>query len=162
MPVEQLQLVGFGSVQEGSISAYLWEKKSGPDVVLTDYESSVLTLTSVNSGEYLFAFTVTDDLGVSATDDVVVNVTEQLYAPKVFTPNGDGQNDVWEIKNIDLIQGCPLVIYDKLGTKVFEASTYINDWDGIYKGKKLEAGPYYYIFKCGESKVVSGGVRIIR
>jgi len=167
MPVDEIQLVGLGTVVEGSITEYLWEKKSGPDVVLSNFETSVLDLTSIHSGEYLFAFTVTDDQGVSDTDDVMLKVTEDLFAPKVFTPNGDGQNDFWQIKNVDLVQGCPLAIYDKLGNMVYEADSYGNDWDGIgkagkYKGHKLEPGAYYYVFKCSDSKVVTGGVRIIR
>ncbi|MBT1686385.1 alpha/beta fold hydrolase [Dawidia soli] len=162
MPVDVVKLVGFGSVTEGSITEYNWVKTSGPDVVLENFETPELDLTGLHPGEYTFTFTVTDDQGKSASDDVFVVVTESLGAPKVFTPNGDGQNDVWEVRNVSLVSGCPLVIYDKLGNKVYESTSYGNDWDGQYKGRKLEPGPYYYVFKCDGANVFTGGVRLIR
>jgi gliding motility-associated-like protein len=162
MPVDVVKLVGFGSVAEGTITHYMWVKTSGPDVVLENYETPELDLTGVHPGEYTFTFTVTDDQGASASDDIFVVVTESLGAPKVFTPNGDGQNDVWAVKNVALVSGCPLTIYDKLGNKVYESTSYGNEWDGQYKGRKLEAGPYYYVFKCEGANVFTGGVRLIR
>jgi gliding motility-associated-like protein len=162
MPVNMVTLVGFGSVNEGTITKYEWVKNSGPDVVLENYETPALDLTSLHAGEYTFTFTVTDDQGLSASDDILVVITEQLGAPKAFTPNGDGQNDVWALRNVEMVKDCPLVIYDKLGNKVYESSSYGNDWDGQYKGRKLEEGPYYYIFKCSEANVFTGGVRLIR
>ncbi|MCD9017741.1 alpha/beta fold hydrolase [Parachryseolinea silvisoli] len=162
MPVDVVKLVGFGSVAEGAITEYMWVKTSGPDVVLENYNTPELDLTGVHPGEYTFTFTVTDDQGASASDDVFVVVTESLGAPKVFTPNGDGQNDVWAVKNVALVNGCPLTIYDKLGNKVYESISYGNEWDGQYKGRKLEPGPYYYVFKCDGANVFTGGVRLIR
>jgi gliding motility-associated-like protein len=81
--------------------------------------------------------------GCASEIDTVI-VTGKLCdvtIPNVFTPNGDGKNDVFEIKGIENYPNTNLVIFNRWGKKVFEDSNYQNTWDG----SNYSDGVYYYI-----------------
>ncbi|TAE20052.1 MAG: gliding motility-associated C-terminal domain-containing protein [Bacteroidetes bacterium] len=61
------------------------------------------------------------------------------FVPNVFTPNGDGKNDRFEIGNI-LSRRWRFVVYNRWGGEVYRSEAYQNDWDG----RGLPAGVYYY------------------
>jgi gliding motility-associated-like protein len=74
-----------------------------------------------------------------------------------FSPDGDGTNDRWEIKNIDLFPNNQLTIMNRWGSEVFNAKGYsnANAWDG----GRLNNGTYYYLLRVninGEDKVYKG------
>jgi len=104
--------------------------------------------------------------GCEKSEMVTVYVDEKVTipvdAPKAFTPNGDGKNDIWIIKNIDVFESCPIRIFNRRGQNVYEATAYNNDWDGILNGKELPEGAYYYILSCGASEVHTGNVTLLR
>jgi gliding motility-associated-like protein len=104
--------------------------------------------------------------GCEKSEMVTVYVDEKISipvdAPKAFTPNGDGMNDIWVIKNIDVYESCPIRIFNRRGQNVYEAATYNNDWDGILNGKELPEGAYYYILSCGASEVHTGNITLLR
>lgn len=87
-----------------------------------------------------------------------------IIPPTAFTPNGDGVNDTWNIKNINFYLNCVIYIYNRYGEKVYSSIGYGVPWDGTYKGKILPAGPYYYVINLNEGKqnIYSGCVTIIR
>jgi gliding motility-associated-like protein len=61
----------------------------------------------------------------------------EVVAPKIFTPNGDGVNDIF-------MQGYKVVIFDRLGIELFSGD---NGWDGTYKGKPVASDIYFYILE---------------
>jgi gliding motility-associated-like protein len=92
-----------------------------------------------------YQVTVTDECGNTASDQVVVtvNIDCKLTIPNVFTPNGDGFNDIFLIKGIG-IKVYSATIYDRWGLKVYESNDISQSWDG----KNVEDGTYYYIIKA--------------
>ncbi|MCU0429322.1 MAG: gliding motility-associated C-terminal domain-containing protein [Cytophagaceae bacterium] len=62
-----------------------------------------------------------------------------------LTPNGDGSNDVFYIRNIERYPASRLLIYNRWGNKVFEGTGYANDWDG----GALPEATYYYLLELG-------------
>ena len=107
-----------------------------------------------------------NSFGCKDSDIVTVFVDEKIAIPveasKAFTPNGDGQNDEWQITNINVYESCPIRIFNRRGQNVYESSEYNNDWDGIFNGKELPEGAYYYIITCGTSEVHTGNITLIR
>ena len=90
----------------------------------------------------------------SCRDTVVkvinVEMPSKLEVPNVFTPNGDGSNDLFFLK-VANISEISALIFDRWGNKVFEStsSTGNIEWDGKnLSGKELPAGTYFYTIKA--------------
>jgi gliding motility-associated-like protein len=94
---------------------------------------------------------------------VVEGKSNPIGASIAFTPNGDLVNDTWTIKNTNMIEGCPVAIFNNLGKKVYESDEYTNNWDGNNtSGQKAFDGDYYFVFRCTDKKTYSGAFRLIR
>ena len=107
------------------------------------------------------AYTVTGSItnGCSAEAEITVTVEGVLGFPVVFSPNGDGFNDEWNIRAQDKPE-CTLSIFDSKGRRISETKG--QNWDGTYQGNAVPNGTYYYVFGCPAEKPVTGNVLIIR
>jgi gliding motility-associated-like protein len=88
-----------------------------------------------------------------------------LFIPNAITPNGDGYNDTWFIKDLDLYPQNDVRIVNRWGDEVFAQSPYQNQWAGTWKGENLPGGTYYYILRVlynGEYVKFDGPITIIR
>lgn len=86
-----------------------------------------------------------------------------LKVPNVFTPNGDGINDYWNIAGLDFSKNIVVSVFNRWGSRVFYSNGYLELWDGTYKGNPLPAGTYYYIINIGNNvDVLSGSITIMR
>ncbi len=94
-----------------------------------------------------------------------LDVTDQncdLTIPNVFTPNGDGINDYFEILNLDHYPNAHIVIYNRWGKKVFEHNDYYNNW---WDGRDQPDGVYFYVLRyhrMGKTRYAEGAVTIVR
>ena len=71
----------------------------------------------------------------------------ELSVSEGITPNGDGINDTWYIKNIERYPNAQIWVFNIWGAEVFhQPGNYNNNWDATYKNntKKLPSAPYYY------------------
>ncbi|SDT66445.1 gliding motility-associated C-terminal domain-containing protein [Mucilaginibacter mallensis] len=94
--------------------------------------------------------------------DVTVGVSSTDIA-NAFTPNGDGINDYWQIKNIDNYTNATIQVFNRYGQLLFESKGYAKPFDGTYKGQKLAAGVYYYIINLNaKCNLLSGSLTLIR
>ena len=83
-----------------------------------------------------------------------------------FTPNGDGQNDVWVIKGIERYPNAHLVIMNRWGMIVHELPGKILPWNGTNdKEEALEDGVYYYIITlnkvAGSNETIQGHINLL-
>ena len=110
-----------------------------------------------------YTLTATSVRGCSSSDDVKVEVMEQLYVPNAFTPNGDGKNDVWRIPHLDPQLGAEVMIFNRYGQQVYQTKGTIVAWNGTYKGKSLPSGTYIYTIqmKPGEAPL-KGFINLLR
>ena len=138
---------------------YYW---TGP----TSYTSTVQNPTRANVsiamvGTYTLVVTINGCASFPAITTVTVNSCEddELFFPKGFSPNADGTNDFFVIKGLNSIKypGNHLTIFNRWGNKVYEATDYENNWDGIANtgglivGQKVPSGTYYYIFDLNKT-----------
>lgn len=85
-----------------------------------------------------------------------------------FSPNNDGSNDFFKIDCIEYFNNNTIEIYNRLGSLVFSATNYKNDWDGTSNvggtvgGKDLSDGTYYYVLDLGNGVIKKGWLYIIR
>ena len=105
-----------------------------------------------------------DQHGCYAGDDVTVTVKngDVLFFYSAFTPNNDGDNDVFYIGNLGKYPDNNLKIYNRYGKMVYSATNYDNSWNGTYLGNLLPTGTYFYIFNDGKDKQYKGPVTILR
>jgi gliding motility-associated-like protein len=120
------------------------------------------TLLNADKDE-VYKITATGENNCSATDELTVKVQRGVFIPNAFSPNYDGINDVWNIKNIELYPGATIEVYDRYGRIVYRTTGASQPWDGTVSGKQIPVGTYYYIIdlKDGSSKK-SGSVTLLR
>jgi len=80
----------------------------------------------------------------------------------LFTPNGDGYNDLWVIRDMEALGSCSVKIFNSWGTMVYENTDYQNTWDGNSDNGELPSGPYYYVVKFADGEIFKGTVNILR
>ena len=79
-----------------------------------------------------------------------------LDYPRFFTPNGDGYNDVWEIKNLaSQYPGAYITLFDRYG-KLLQQLGATNSWDGKYIGNDLPADDYWFHVNLKDGRIIKG------
>ena len=111
---------------------------------------------------------VTDGLGYDTTISFTVLEMECRMMPEsVFTPNGDGYNDFWNIGNARYFPNSMVLVYNRWGQKVYDfKGLYEVLWDGQDQmGNPLPVGEYYYIIyadKAADKSIIKGSLTIFR
>lgn len=113
--------------------------------------------------EGMYSVTVTDAVGCDVTESIAVSKNEAacLFIPNAFSPNGDGTNDTWNIRNISLYTEAEVRVFSKWGNVVFESKGYPKPWDGLYNGRALEPATYYYFVDLQNGDPVYQGFLMI-
>jgi gliding motility-associated-like protein len=94
-------------------------------------------------------------------------IVNELNIPLVFTPNGDGFTDYFEITGLEAYPNHELIVFNRWERQVYQATEYRNDWKGTGpSGEPLPDGTYYYIFKLDrtnpKAEVMAGYTTILR
>lgn len=121
--------------------------------------NSFLNFTSPNTGGvYSVTLNVVDSCGYTGSDVQLVNVMNdcEVMIPNVITPNGDGVNDFFLIRNLDKHPNSILTIYDRWGRKVYENSDYQNNW----KADGVSDGTFFYVLDVPDDKAYHGYVSV--
>ncbi len=150
------------SLNASGATNYLWTPTTG----LSNVTIANPTATATNSIEYI----VTGSDGsntCSSTDAVKVFVERQINIPNAFTPNGDNNNDSWEIANIESFPKCIVEVFNRWGNLVWKSTGYSLQWDGsnFRNGESLPDGTYFYVIDL-QSKIYTdpytGYVQIVK
>jgi gliding motility-associated-like protein len=93
------------------------------------------------------------------TDTQSFEVVSPICAiPKGISPNGDGDNDTFDLRGLGVKQ---LGIFNRYGTKVYSLANYTNEWKGQSdKGQELPDGTYYYVIDQNNGETKTGWVYI--
>jgi gliding motility-associated-like protein len=150
-------------------AVFSFENKSADSIPLSNWTWVFPDSSSTNLLTPEFVFTEETDSVLfiyetidGCSDTLIMNVAVkefELLLYNVFTPNGDGINDTYEIPNLDRYISNQLIVFNRWGQRVFEAKNYSNNWDG----GTLPDGVYFYILKCQgywEEDVFRGSVSI--
>ena len=110
--------------------------------------------------------------GCTASDTVTVLACVEksesgVFVPNTFTPNGDGENDEWNIWELRDYPDCTVEVFDRWGRRVFYSTRgYTVPWDGRdASGRYLPMETYYYIIHLNDGKTkepLTGSITIIR
>ncbi len=94
-------------------------------------------------------------------DDVkLIDYTDSISIPNIFTPNNDGFNDKFVM---NITQKGHLIIYNRWGQTVFNQSgeNFIQ-WDGTSDGRQCGEGVYFYVLKLNDDKTYKGSIQLLR
>ncbi|PTX19320.1 gliding motility-associated-like protein [Pontibacter mucosus] len=153
-----------GFEKTGSAAVTLITGGVGPYTYSLDGGSftSDSVFTNLSAREY--TLTVKDSRGCMTTATFVIEGLGDIDIPNGFTPNGDGMNDTWVLKNLpNLYPNCQVTVYNRWGSEVFSSKGYKKPWDGTYKGKRLPDGTYYTIIEFGDGTApIKTSVTIMR
>jgi gliding motility-associated-like protein len=118
------------------------------------------TIAPSSEGTYTIMVLSTDDCGFTDFDNQVVVVLPscEIVIANIITPNEDGANDFFKIKNIEYHPNSSLTIFDRWGKKVYENKNYANEW----KADGLNDGTYFYVLDVPDDKKYNGFVQVAR
>ena len=131
------------------------------------WKDGILTSDRLNIPDGTYSVVVTDVNGCNASLDITVGVTGSeacIVIPEIITPNNDGYNDTWKIKNIELFPDAEVFVYNRWGQLVYHSRNIAaNPWDGRFNGELLPTDSYHYILHLSkELQPRTGVVSIIR
>lgn len=135
--------IGTATVTSGGTAPYTYSWSNGQT-------SSIAVGLLVNE---TYTVDITDSQGCQAQASVTVTPEPcPIEVPNVFSPNGDGINDTWDIKNLSLYPECVVKVYNRWGAVVFDQKGYGTlekpEWKGTSLGFiPLPFGVYYYVIE---------------
>ncbi|MFN4234706.1 MAG: gliding motility-associated C-terminal domain-containing protein [Bacteroidia bacterium] len=109
------------------------------------------------SGTYNVLLEVSNNFGCIDTFSLEIIIRNELKVPNVFSPNGDGKNDLFIIEGL-YGSGNKLEVYNRWGILIYQSEDYKNDWNG----DNHPDGTYYFIFKPIDKDEIKGTVNILR
>jgi gliding motility-associated-like protein len=150
--------VKINATATGRIVSYSWTPSSYLSA------TNILQPIVVNpQTEIEYRLTVLGRGGCIRSDIVKMKPLFMPLPPNTFTPNGDGINDTWVVKNLEQYPEATIEVYTTSGTLVFRNVGNSRQWDGIYKGKPLPTGTYYYVIDPKNSRQkIAGYITLLK
>lgn len=149
------------TVSSSNVVSYAWSPPTFLD--FPDIKSP----TSAPSDNVVYTLKVVDDFGCVISDSVRLLIQdEELLIPTAFSPNKDGSNDIFRVKNTNLSQ-FQLQVFNRWGEKVFETTDADEGWDGTFRDVPQELGVYvwkaeYKLNGAPSVKFASGNLTLVR
>jgi len=129
-----------------------------PYIYIFNADSIVVENTAITPlfvGNYTIDFVDACGLNGSTLLEVVICETE---IPNIFSPNGDGVNDIFIIRGTEGFPNSRLEVYNRWGTLVYENDNYQSAW----RGDDLAEGTYYYIYLRNDGQKFAGYFQLVR
>ena len=145
---------------------YVWTFGNGSNQTTTTLTDTAHTVYN-NAGTYTVVLTASNAFGCVSSETLTVIVKESfaITIPNVFSPNGDGINDVFDVKAMGITSlNCD--IFDRWGLKLYSFNSAAGYWDGSSKGGKEIDGTYFYVIQAtdtkGDNHKYNGFITLIR
>jgi gliding motility-associated-like protein len=103
---------------------------------------------------------VVDSFGCRAEATIAMTFVD-IEIPNFFTPNNDGQNDLWTPTNTAGFPDIEIYVHDRYGRKIVQFGANAG-WDGKYNGNELPTGDYWYTISLGDGRQIVGNVTLYR
>jgi len=159
LPEETIQLGESAEliiINPSSDYSYIWSS----DLVSIGFGESIEVSPTENTD-----YEVTATIGhCQNSANATVVVIQPVIIPSMFTPNGDGLNDVWGITGLESYSYYELKVYNRWGDVVYDNYRDYQPWGGMIHGSDVPAAVYYYVLSLGESgeTLFNGSVTILR
>ena len=140
-----------------------WWTSNGANQYLNNPSLLNPVFNAIDTGYFTYTLHVKSQAGCTATDDINIIVLNPPIIPNVFSPNGDGIHDTWDLRFLNKYPGATVKVFNRYGQLIYNVIGYAIQWDGKVNGADLPIGTYFYIIspKNGLKDLV-GSVTIIR
>lgn len=123
--------------------------------------------------EVTYTLEVDNGLGCIATDDIMISVRKirGVFAPNVFSPNGDGNNDFFYLQGARDFDVNVFRIFNRWGALVYEKENIqlnaeLDGWDGSFRGTPVNPDVYVWYARVeypnGEEVLLEGDVLVLK
>lgn len=159
-------VIQFESLATGDITEWLWDFGDNH----TDHSINPLHHYEL-PGEYEVQLSVISSEGCIDSIQQTISISNEInfYIPNVFSPNGDGLNDEFQIFPFGKLATFQITIFDRWGGMVFQSNNPNEYWDGTIRGRKAPEGIYVYAIEYvfeesggTKSEHIRGDVLILR
>lgn len=103
---------------------------------------------------------------VVTEEDVAKYCPEGVFIPSVFTPNGDGVNDVFQVISLVIFADFEMKIFNRWGQLLHRSIYPTNCWDGHLSNMEAPSGDYYWVISFtrtnGRREEAAGRVMLLR
>ena len=166
---------GYTCTETKEIAIYMSETPKIDHIDVQDFQDDEnnITIYTANTGEFeysidginyqesnYFGNLPSDQYTVYVKDKNGCGVTQQLVwilnYPKFFTPNGDGNNDTWFIKNLNREHDYKITINDRYNNLVKIIDSKFSNWDGKLNGTELVSDDYWFTVQRQDGSVFKG------
>jgi gliding motility-associated-like protein len=164
IPFDQSGSIGFIDFSQNATSG-TWTFGNGNSA---GYGAGSVSAQSYPSpGAYTVTLLISNEGGCtdSTSRSVCILPPTPIFIPDIFSPNGDGNNDVFFVRSRGVI-AMQLDIYNRWGERVFRSTSPDSGWDGNYLSKPAMAGGYLYFLKAtlnnGDVQEMKGELTLVR
>ena len=168
-PMPQLQLTKKVSVMLGDSMQLIPQWVSGQNIFYKWIPALYLNSDTVKSPytkpveDITYQLQVTGDGYCMVADTVQVKVLRTPEIPNVFSPNGDGIYDTWQVRYLQDYPNSTIQIFNRTGRVVYATTGNGKPWDGTFEGKPVPVATYYYVINLNNGKPpLAGSVTVIR
>ncbi len=141
-----------------NVQAYFWQGNA-----VFDNAFSPIPLATISQAGWIVAVATSAD-NCTTTDSLYIAITdcnEAIFIPNAFTPNGDGQNDIFKV-----LSRCVTLysfrIFNRWGELVYETSDITQGWDGTFKGAAQMPGVFVYTVVYFANAAVQQQARLLK
>ncbi len=144
---DQKENVSIIDVSQNGTTGF-WDFGNGITLPYEDGQS--ITQSYPGPGNYTVTLHLENDAGceASSSQTLCIQSDDPVFIPDIFSPNGDGNNDVLFVRGFG-IGKIDFKVYNRWGELVFSTNTTEVGWDGTFRGQPAQAGNYFYSFKMG-------------
>jgi gliding motility-associated-like protein len=143
-------------------TSYIWTPVDGLD------NPNVYNPTTTINHDYTYTVAVYTAEGCVGTDDIKIRFIAgpDIYVPSGFSPNGDGQNDIFRPLPVGIVQMDFFRVYDRWGKLMYSTTKYLQGWDGYFNGSPASVGTYVWVVQgtnvSNETVIRKGTVTLVR
>jgi gliding motility-associated-like protein len=129
---------------------YLWNTGETSDTIFTDQADKLYTVTiTLNDCQKI------ESKRVDLSDFACENIDCKVTYSNVFSPNGDGYNDIWRTRTDCVDYTYDLRIYNRWGQLVHTSDRRNYGWDGYINGEPAATGVYFFVMEFTDGVVVN-------
>ncbi len=158
--------IAFDLIDPKSITEIKWHEGAGKSFPSTGMNQVFLKKTDAGDPDFdlnpvraegAFESLKLNFSAMCSANAVTTPNVEEFFIPEGFSPDGDGLNDKFVIKNPEGL-GLGLSVYDRLGRLLYHQENYQNEWDGKPNqeghdnNKAIDGGTYFYVVKRADGK----------